>query len=144
MSLPKRSVSYWSNPPFLAQLTIDSQLSYSYTLYKTVSVPVYTDTCSLAYTDPLANPDCTQTVGHPDLLSSVFTRWQNTYVQYLCNLHCACTWHGCRVTWGLTYFSGSQGLKMYQSHFGTTTVAQVLTAVHRHFESCTRRPITEP
>jgi len=35
---------------------------------------VYIDTCSLARNDPLAKPDCTQKVGHPDLLSSVFRR----------------------------------------------------------------------
>ena len=39
-----------------------------------------THTCNLACTDPLANPDCKQKVGHPDLLSSVFMRSQ----KYLC------------------------------------------------------------
>ena len=57
------------------------------------------DTCNLACTDPLANPDCTQKVGHPDLLSLGFRQSQ----KYLCavslehadlqsqNLHRGCT-----------------------------------------------------
>ena len=85
-----------------------------------------------ACTDPLVNPDCTQKVGHPDLLSSVIRQSQ----KYLCalslkpadlqspNLHCGCTWHGCRVTWALAYFSWSRGqnvlITLWDNHGGTS------------------------
>jgi len=80
------------------------------------SLPLYNDTCYLARTDPLANPDCTQKVGHPDLLSSVFRRSQ----QYVCavflepadtrspNLHHGCI---CRVTWVRPTFQCHRGSK---------------------------------
>jgi len=34
---------------------------------------------------------------------------------------------------GMTYFLTSQGGQMYESNFGTTSVAEVLTTVHKDF-----------
>ena len=76
-------------------------------------------------------------VGHPDLLSSSFWRSQ----KYLCavSLQFASWVH---LTWmqsnlGFDLLFRSHGVIMYESNSGTTREGQVVTAVHRHFESCT-------
>jgi len=47
------------------------------------------------------------------------------------NLHRGASDRGATAAWDLTYFSRSKLVKMDKQHFGTTTVAQIVTGVHR-------------
>jgi len=48
-----------------------------------------------------------------------------------------------RFTSGLTYFSRTQGSKCKKSDFGSTRVAEIITAAHGGFESFRQRPTND-